>query len=686
MSQRCIIGSGGGGTPVVVGCQAGPIAIGTSNASSISLATNGCTPRLVVGSAGNVTVNAPTSGIGLTVNSGVDVVTGDVNIQSGNLVLVAPTPNTSTASAVGLIELGGANASSSNVSLFNLPSRNVFIGNYTTVPNSTGADNISIGTDANSNLTTENLSIAIGCSDGAGAPQATTTAIAIGSGNGAFAGPNSSNFVNIAIGSSDGNTAGAIASGGAYSIALGCGSLSEDVGTISIGSGDNVGANSQSTGGISIGSGLSMVNGAVATSNCGVAIGSSNATSGGAASYGYGSIALGCGTSASSTGTVAIGGTDGTLNGAIADNNYSISIGTNSHSAASDSGIAIGQGASTSAHRTVSIGAADASSSGLGPRAQADNTIAIGSGSGTVNGPTASGTGGISIGLDSSATVGNSIAIGSGTLTQVGATASGNPGLGGRCSIAIGGADTLAAGLGAQATAALCIAVGTASVASANYGSAIGYGAQANAQYSMAFGPFDGTTTTQANGIRSLALGAGTQTSQDDAVILGNASTTNVKVGIGTAAPSSKLYVVGVNGTPVLTLDQVNTGIGNSPVWLNPSTSAGVGTPIHYDGSNRLYGFSSSARYKENIRAMNDYSEKIYELSPSLYDAKDGSGKNIAGFIAEEVEKVGKELTIYNREGQPENVAYNSILTMLVNEVQKLRKQVDSLLEERNAQ
>jgi hypothetical protein len=196
-----------------------------------------------------------------------------------------------------------------------------------------------------------------------------------------------------------------------------------------------------------------------------------------------------------------------------------------------------------------------------------------------------------------------------------------------------------------------------------------------------------GTSSTASGGTNSVAIGLGATSSLASAIILGNSATTAVRVGIGTTdsigVPSAKIHVVGVSGTPVLLMNQVATGITSAPQLLNPSTSAGAETPIHYDGSNELFGFTSSARYKENIRPIQRESDILYALRPVIYDAKEGHGvgTNIAGFIAEEVHEVAPHLAVLNRDRQPENIAYNSLHALAIKEIQKH----DLMLQERAA-
>lgn len=640
MSQRCVIGNAGGGTPVVVGCQTGPLSIGTSDATSLILGTNSCTARITIDSVGLVTVNS-----------------NDLVMAAGNIRTVAATPNTSTVTATGLIELGGANASSNNVSLYEIGTRNLFMGNYATTPNVSGTDAIAIGTTAASNLTTANNTISIGVSARASgtdsicignnpsaasaraivigstdsantgvAPTATqTNGVAIGSASATHAGASSTGISALAIGPADGTFRGALASGN-RSIAIGNQATASAQSAIALGSASNsAGGNGPSAGNassIAIGSSTGTNAAAAASASNAIAIGSCNGTGAGPIASGAAAIAIGSGSASSA--------------GALSAGTQSIALGTLS-SVGGLNNIAIGSGAVTSTNNnSLAIGAASSSIS--------ERSICLGTqASNSVAAPCA-----ISIGSLASTSVSQSIAIGSSDISSTGVGAAGT-GIG---AIAIGSAR--GARNGASSGGVASIAIGSAD-ASFNAASAVA--------------------------VRSVAIGTGASIAQVDGILLGNATNTAVRVGIGTATPGAKLDIVGVDGTIVFRIDQVNTAIGNAPVWLNPSTSAGAGTPIHYDGSNRLFGFTSSERYKQNIRAIDSESALVYQLNPVLYDAKEGhgDGKDIAGFIAEQVHALSPNLAVLNGQGQPENVAYNSILALAIREIQRLNERITAL-------
>ena len=89
---------------------------------------------------------------------------------------------------------------------------------------------------------------------------------------------------------------------------------------------------------------------------------------------------------------------------------------------------------------------------------------------------------------------------------------------------------------------------------------------------------------------------------------------------------------------------------------------------------------ASSERYKENITDMRNKSSRLLDLRPVAFSYK--SDKTHAmqyGLIAEEVEKVMPELVMYDEEGKPETIFYHLMPAMLLNEIIKLRKEVDEL-------
>lgn len=79
---------------------------------------------------------------------------------------------------------------------------------------------------------------------------------------------------------------------------------------------------------------------------------------------------------------------------------------------------------------------------------------------------------------------------------------------------------------------------------------------------------------------------------------------------------------------------------------------------------------------------MGDSSSKLLQLRPVTFLYKpeydDGSHSLQYGLIAEEVAKLYPEMVGYDKDGQPNSVKYQSLLPMLLNEVQKQNEQLQN--------
>ena len=90
--------------------------------------------------------------------------------------------------------------------------------------------------------------------------------------------------------------------------------------------------------------------------------------------------------------------------------------------------------------------------------------------------------------------------------------------------------------------------------------------------------------------------------------------------------------------------------------------------------------YSYSKRYKENIRNLEIDTSNIYNLRPVNYTSKDTKAENF-GLIAEEVDKHFPELVAYNEKGQADSVDYQMLSVLLLNEIQKIKKEINKLKE-----
>lgn len=113
-------------------------------------------------------------------------------------------------------------------------------------------------------------------------------------------------------------------------------------------------------------------------------------------------------------------------------------------------------------------------------------------------------------------------------------------------------------------------------------------------------------------------------------------------------------YIAGINGRTV---------------------SGGVAVYVNTDG--KLGTVTSSARYKQNIKAMGKASEVLVALRPVTFRYKqelDPKAMLQFGLVAEDVEKINPDLVVRDKEGKPYSVRYEQINAMLLNEFLKEHK------------
>jgi Chaperone of endosialidase len=132
---------------------------------------------------------------------------------------------------------------------------------------------------------------------------------------------------------------------------------------------------------------------------------------------------------------------------------------------------------------------------------------------------------------------------------------------------------------------------------------------------------------------------------------------------IGTVGTHAATFIAGISGTAV------------------------VGDPVVVDANGQLGTAASSARFKKEIRPMDNASETILALKPVRFQYKsDSKGTPQFGLIAEEVAKVNPDLVVRDRDGEIYSVRYEAVNAMLLNEflkehrtVQEQQKEMDAL-------
>ena len=244
-----------------------------------------------------------------------------------------------------------------------------------------------------------------------------------------------------------------------------------------------------------------------------------------------------------------------------------------------------------------------------------------------------------------------------------------------------------------------------------------------------AFG--SGALSSNISGIRNLAVGSGALgvlTSGDSNVAVGNIAlfqgeTVNFNtalgrralfrsqgdqnVGLGFCAGSNlnggtnNIYVGNVGPVPISsesntirigTQTATTVTFGNPPVETHPIPAhtatfiAGImgkttprGTPVFINANGQLGTVQSSARFKEQIKPMDNASEAILALKPVTFRYKkeiDPERTPEFGLVAEDVEKVNPDLVVRDTESKVYTVRYDAVNAMLLNEFLKEHRRV----------
>ena len=135
--------------------------------------------------------------------------------------------------------------------------------------------------------------------------------------------------------------------------------------------------------------------------------------------------------------------------------------------------------------------------------------------------------------------------------------------------------------------------------------------------------------------------------------------------------------------------------IGSGVVGANVSNSCYIGSvfgqtssggaAVFINSNGKLGTSTSSQRFKEEIKPMERLSEALFALKPVTFHYKneiDPAGTPQFGLVAEEVEKVNRDLVVRDQEGKPYTVRYDAVNAMLLNEFLKEHRTVQELKQE----
>lgn len=170
------------------------------------------------------------------------------------------------------------------------------------------------------------------------------------------------------------------------------------------------------------------------------------------------------------------------------------------------------------------------------------------------------------------------------------------------------------------------------------------------------------------------------------------ASTGSDNIGIGynagisnSSSASHNIYIgsLGVNGeSSTIRIGDASFQSGGTIITGISGFDAISSAPVYVTGGGRLgTNTGSSRRYKQDIRDVARESDGLMSLRPVAFEYKpefDPAGQIQYGLIAEEVAEVFPDLVTFDRAGRPEGVRYHLIAPLLLNEVQKQRRTIET--------
>src|SRR5438094_273052 len=203
-----------------------------------------------------------------------------------------------------------------------------------------------------------------------------------------------------------------------------------------------------------------------------------------------------------------------------------------------------------------------------------------------------------------------------------------------------------------------------------------------NALFSNTTGGYN--TATGLNALLRNKTGNG-NTAEGEGTLENNAGSFNIAVGFNaggaltTGSNNIDIGNVGVKGESntmrIGTVKQTATFITGIRGTATANANA---VPVVIDSAGQLGTVSSSRRFKDEIKPMDDSSEAILKLKPVTFRYKsDTQNTPQFGLIAEEVAKADPDLVVRDETGEVYTVRYEAVNAMLLNEFLKDHRKVD---------
>jgi hypothetical protein len=174
-------------------------------------------------------------------------------------------------------------------------------------------------------------------------------------------------------------------------------------------------------------------------------------------------------------------------------------------------------------------------------------------------------------------------------------------------------------------------------------------------------------------------------------VLIGTATDNGARLQVRGAGTTSATNAFSVsNNTPtelfyIRNDNFINTGTTGAAPYNNSTT----GRSMVIEASGGLGYLVSTRESKANIKSIQNI-DFLNQLNPVQFNYRKKDNKNNTftdelyeninyGFIADEVEKVNKELVFYNQDGTLAGVEYNNMIAILTKAIQEQQQQIDKL-------
>jgi len=184
-------------------------------------------------------------------------------------------------------------------------------------------------------------------------------------------------------------------------------------------------------------------------------------------------------------------------------------------------------------------------------------------------------------------------------------------------------------------------------------------------------------------GIDNTAMGQGALVANDtgssncafgDGALFNNVSgSANVAIGI---AAGDKI----TTGSGIIAISNSAADVSNT-CWISNiygvTTQSATTLPVIVSNTGQLGTAASSARFKKDIKPMEQASHAILALKPvTFHYKKDNTSTPQFGLVAEDVAKVDPDLVVRDDKGEIYTVRYDAVNVMLLNEFLKEHQQV----------